>query len=219
MLLSDHFITFFEALLWYTILMKTVKYPNLKHPYEAAKVSVKNRGISSEKLVNEANDYYLLSNQAIIHKKPTPIQIVNVFYPKRSAAKITEAYFKTPSTTDYNGIYQGVYIDFDVKETKNKTSFPLANIHTHQITHLKNIDDHGGFAFLIVAFTVYDQFFIVPFSLLNDYLKRSEKGRKSVTYEELKNDAFEIPLSYQPTLDYLKTLNQIQAFKTLKRRP
>lgn len=50
---------------------------------------------------------------------------------------INEAYFRTPSTTDYNGVYQGYYIDFEAKETKNKTSFPLNNIHDHQVEHMK----------------------------------------------------------------------------------
>ena len=50
---------------------------------------------------------------------------------------INEAYFRTPSTTDYNGVYNGYYIDFEAKETKNKTSFPLNNIHAHQVEHMK----------------------------------------------------------------------------------
>lgn len=196
--------------------MKSIQYPNLKKPYETSKVSVRNRGISSEKLVSEANDYYLLTQKAIIHKKPTPIQIVNVHYPKRSAAKITEAYFKVPSTTDYNGIYQGVYIDFDVKETKSKTSFPLSNIHAHQIQHLKNIHAHHGFSFLIIAFTHFDTFFILTYEVLETYIKRSETGRKSITYEEIKTHGYPIDLSIQPTLNYLNTIDQIEAFQTLK---
>ena len=74
--------------------------------------------------INESNAYYLEKDIAIIHKKPTPIGVV-----KQVANKITEAYFKSPSTTDYNGLYAGKYIDFEAKETKNKTSFPLNNIH------------------------------------------------------------------------------------------
>ncbi|HZW67753.1 MAG TPA: Holliday junction resolvase RecU, partial [Pseudogracilibacillus sp.] len=57
-------------------------------------VNFANRGMALESEINETNDYYLLTNKAIVHKKPTPIQVVNVHYPKRSAAKITEAYFQ-----------------------------------------------------------------------------------------------------------------------------
>lgn len=96
------------------------------------------RGMSLEKDIEHSNTFYLKSDIAVIHKKPTPVQIVNVNYPKRSKAVINEAYFRTPSTTDYNGVYQGYYIDFEAKETKNKTSFPLNNIHDHQVEHMKN---------------------------------------------------------------------------------
>ena len=92
-------------------------------------VSHVGRGMSLEKDINETNNYYDLKNIAIIYKKPTPIKVVNVEYPK---AKIKEAYFTVPSTTDYNGIYKGKYIDFEAKETKSLTSFPLNNIHKHQ---------------------------------------------------------------------------------------
>src|SRR5699024_7222639 len=86
--------------------------------------SMVNRGMSLEEDINITNQYYLDHQIGVIHKKPTPIQIVNVHYPKRSAAVITEGYFQKSSTTDYNGIYKGKHIDFEVKETKNKTLFP-----------------------------------------------------------------------------------------------
>ena len=82
-------------------------------------------GMDFEEAINQSNQYYLLNKQAVVHKKPTPVQIVKVDYPKRSAAVIKEAYFRQASTTDYNGVYQGRYIDFEAKETKNTTSFPL----------------------------------------------------------------------------------------------
>ena len=78
-----------------------------------------------EEAINQSNQYYLLNKQAVVHKKPTPVQIVKVDYPKRSAAVIKEAYFRQASTTDYNGVYQGRYIDFEAKETKIPRPFPL----------------------------------------------------------------------------------------------
>ena len=83
-----------------------------------------NRGMTLERMINASIKYYRETGQAVLHKKPTPVQIVNVDYPRRSAAKITEAYFKRASTTDYNGVYRGYYLDFEAKETKQNI-FPL----------------------------------------------------------------------------------------------
>ncbi|WP_217608713.1 Holliday junction resolvase RecU, partial [Bacillus sp. GbtcB15] len=89
------------------------RYPNGK-PYrpkveqkkkQPPSITYSNRGMSLEDDLNETNKYYLENQVAVIHKKPTPVQIVNVDYPRRSAAVIKEAYFKQSSTTVYNGIY------------------------------------------------------------------------------------------------------------------
>ena len=71
-----------------------MKYPNSSKVYVKPNTSAANRGMSLEEDINKTNRYYLTSDIAVIYKKPTPITIVNVDYPKRSAAKITEAYFK-----------------------------------------------------------------------------------------------------------------------------
>ena len=62
---------------------------------------------------------------AVIHKKPTPIQIVKVDYPRRSAAVIKEAYFTQASTTDYNGVYRGFYLILKQKKRRIKLLFHL----------------------------------------------------------------------------------------------
>ena len=116
-----------------------IKYPNKKNAYTNKFHSTSNRGMNLESMINQTNEFYLDEDIAVIYKKPIPIQIVNVDYKQRSAAKIVEAYYKTPSTTDFNGIYKGRYIDFDAKETNSKTSMPLKNIHLHQIEHLKQL--------------------------------------------------------------------------------
>jgi recombination protein U len=130
-----------------------------------------------------------------------------VHYPSRNKAKITEAYYQTPSTTDYNGIYKGHYIDFDVKESRNKTSFPLKNIHAHQIEHLKSVHEHGGLAFLIIHLKTDDTYWLLPYNALAYYVKRAIKGRKSMTHEELKKESLPIREGLRPRLDYLKAID------------
>ncbi len=186
-----------------------IRYPNGKKPKttSSVKTSVKNRGMSLEKMIDQSNAFYLEQNRAVIHKKPTPIQVANVHYPKRSMAKITEAYYKTPSTTDYNGIYKGWHVDFDVKESRNRTAFPLKNIHPHQIGHLRRIEAHGGLAFLIVRLVFDDTFWLLPFNRLEPYLDRAVKGRKSMTVDEVKSESVEIFEGFRPRLDYLRALD------------
>ncbi len=186
-----------------------IQYPNKKPVFQKSKMSVKNRGMSFERLIDESNAYYNAHHIAVIHKKPTPIQIVKVDYPSRQSAKITEAYYKTPSTTDYNGVYKGRYIDFDVKETHSKTSFPLKNIHPHQINHLNAVHAQKGIAFLLIYFKAYDEIFYLPYEALEVFINRALKGRQSVTYEELKRVAPMIKEQLNPRIDYLKVIDEI----------
>ena len=94
-------------------------------------LSAANRGMSLEEDINLSNEYYRNNDIALIHKRPTPINIVKVDYSK--GARITDAYFEKQSTTDYNGVYKGKYIDFEAKITKSNTAFPLSNIGEHHI--------------------------------------------------------------------------------------
>ena len=197
------------------VLDMTIRYPNGKkyNPVQTTKRqkvnnhSYSNRGKTLEDDLNESNEYYLSRSIAVIHKKPVPIQIVNVNYPSRSAAVITEAYFRTPSTTDFNGVWNGKYIDFEAKETKSKTSFPLQNIHEHQVEHMKNVMKQGGITFLIVGFSSLDRYFVVPYDIIEAKWDRmKEGGRKSIAIAEFERETFEIELGYMPTLDYLKII-------------
>jgi recombination protein U len=171
-----------------------------------------NLGMTLESDIEQTNTFYLNHQIAVIHKKPTPVQVVNVSYPARNKAKITEAYYKTPSTTDFNGLYKGRYIDFDAKETNSKTSIPLKNIHEHQIEHLKNVEKHGGIAFLIVHFKAYNEYYLLPANILFSYWDQKydeEKGRKSIPYSAFMEKAYLIPFGYQPRLNYLKIVDQL----------
>ena len=168
------------------------------------------RGMSFEAQIVKANAYYLARDRAVIHKKPTPVQIVKVDYPKRSAATITEAYFKTPSTTDFNGVYQGVYIDFEAKETTNKTTFPLANVHAHQMKHIFAVATQGGVAFLLVKFSMLDEVYLLTSDILMHFWQEYEQGeRKSIKREEFVQCGYLIPSQTYPSVDYLKIVDEL----------
>lgn len=187
----------------------TIKHPIPKKQTSNQLSSMSNMGMTLENDVEETNIYYLETKRAVIYKKPTPIQVVDVSYPSRNKAKIVEAYYRTPSTTDFNGIYKGYYIDFDCKETKSLTSIPLANVHSHQIEHLKNITDAGGIGFLIIYFKSHDEHYYLPFEVLYRYYKNSLKdGRKSIPYSTFQKEAHLIKFSLNPRLDYLAIIDK-----------
>lgn len=198
-----------------------MNYPNgqKKRPLQSGKSTVKNkmfgnRGMTLEEDINVTNQFYLDHGRAVIHKKPTPIQVVNVHYPERSAAVITEAYYKQASTTDYNGLYQGKYIDFEAKETKNKTRFPLANIHEHQIKHMEQVLKHDGISFILIRFSSFDETYVLESEkLLPFWFDQYKGGKKSISYEQIKQMAFLIPLQYQARVDYLTIIDQLYFFR------
>ena len=197
-----------------------LRYPNgkqfeaketVKKKTETTKsISYSNRGMTLESDLNITNQYYLDNGIAVIHKKPTPVQIVNVDYQSRSTAVIKEAYFKQPSTTDYNGVYKGKYIDFEAKETQNSTSFPLQNFHEHQITHMKQVVNQKGISFVILRFSKTDDIFLLEYSHLFSFWERMiAGGRKSITRKEIEQLGHAIPIGLNPRIHYIYIIDKL----------
>ena len=164
------------------------------------------RGMNLENDINITNKYYLENNIAIVYKKPTPIKVVKVDYNKRINTVIKEAYYEVPSTTDYNGIYNGKYIDFEAKETKSTTSFALRNIHDHQIKHLIKVLEHGGISFLIIRFTILNKTFFLDTKYLKDFLTLSKS--KSIPLKYIEDNGYIIEEKYYPRVDYIKIIEK-----------
>lgn len=168
-------------------------------------LSSANRGMDLEGDINASNDYYKEHDLCLITKRPTPINVVKVDYSK--GAIITNAYFEKQSTTDYNGVYKGRYIDFEAKQTKSKTSFPLSNISKHQIEHLKHVLEHGGIAFFIIEFVSKNEVFLLDAKYVIHFYDNGD--RKSIPYEKFLEVAHKIKRGYSPRLDYLPIIEEI----------
>ncbi|HIW18344.1 MAG TPA: Holliday junction resolvase RecU [Candidatus Faecalicoccus intestinipullorum] len=189
--------------------MSVVRYPTAISPIKNQGVQDRHthRGMRLEADINDTNAYYRECDKALIYKKPTPVQVVHVDYPARNKAKIVEAYYKTPSTTDYNGVYRGRYIDFEAKETKNKLQFPIGIVHPHQIQHLKKVQLHGGIGFFIVRFTSYNETYLIDAPLMIQAIERTT--RSSISYSWFQKNGHQIQEGYIPRLDYLRIVDQI----------
>ena len=182
-----------------------MQYPNnIKKSYNHISVSHSNRGMSLENLINMTNEYYLKKDIALIYKKPTPIGVAEVTYSDHKKL-IKKAYFKEQSTLDYNGLYKGKYIEFDAKETLNKTAFPISNIHPHQIEQIAGVIRHGGIAFLLIKMNSF--YYLLRGEDFLDFINNNT--RKSIPYSYIKSNAYLIKENYQPALDYLKVIDEI----------
>ena len=194
-----------------------IKYPNgtKYQPVEEKKrqrrkskedlsLSASNRGMDLENDINLSNEWYTEKGLALITKRPTPINIVKVDYSK--GARITDAYFEKQSTTDYNGVYKGKYLDFEAKNTNSKTSFPLRNIEDHQILHLKRVIEQGGIAFFIIQFQLKNEVYLLDASFVIHFWEHEE--RKSIPYETFQKDGILIEQGYNPRLYYLDAVDK-----------
>ena len=174
-------------------------------------INYSHRGMNLEDDINQSNEYYRNKDIAYIYKKPTPIKVTKVDFRKDRTSTIKEAFYEEPSTTDYNGIYKGYYIDFEAKQTKNKTAFPLANIHKHQIKHLENITRHGGIGFIVVRFDLLNETYLLKDDDLFSFIKSND--RKSIPIKYFKEKGYLIKEGYNPRLDYLKVVDEFLEVK------
>lgn len=161
-----------------------------------------NRGMTLEEDINLTNKYYKEQKIALIYKKPIPIKVLKI---NSTKTRIQDAFYEQKSTLDYSGIYKEKYIEFDAKETNNKTSFPLSNIHTHQIEHIKNILFYKGITFLIVRFNLLNTTYLLPGDKLIKFINNEE--RKSIPLDYFEKNCKKIDLKYRPRLDYLKLID------------
>ena len=161
------------------------------------------RGSTLEEFLNRTNEKYLEQGLALIQKIPTPITPVQI---DKEHRHITLAYFDQRSTVDYIGAVRGIPVCFDAKEC-NTDTFPLQNIHEHQVNFMEEFEKQDGIAFLIIYYSArYTLYYMKYDELLKFWNRAKDGGRKSIRYEELNPNYF-MQLKngcYVPFLDALQ---------------
>lgn len=161
------------------------------------------RGSTLEEFINHTNERYDELGLALIQKIPTPITPVKIDKENRH---ITLAYFEKVSTVDYIGSVQGIPVCFDAKECSTDT-FPLNNIHEHQMEFMAKFEKQGGISFLILYYSARNLLYYMRFDEIKRFWERAKQGgRKSFRMEEL-DQTFFMELRnncYVPYLDYIQ---------------
>jgi len=140
------------------------------------------RGSTLEDFINRTNEYYREKKLGLIQKVPTPITPVKI---DKEHRHITLAYFDQKSTVDYIGVVQGIPVCFDAKEC-NTDTFPLQNIHQHQVEFMQEFEEQEGIAFIVIYYSGRNELYYLRFQELLDFWNRfKEGGRKSFRFEEL----------------------------------
>jgi len=108
---------------------------------------------------------------------------------------------------DYIGAVQGIPVCFDAKECSAGT-FPLQNIHEHQVTFMKNFEKQGGIAFLLIYYSEKNILYYMRLKELLQYWERSlNGGRKSFRFDELDSEFF-LTLSSGCFVPYLNAIQK-----------
>ncbi len=133
-------------------------------------------------MINISIERYREEKVALIQKIPTPIKPINI---DKATRHITLAFFDKKSTVDYIGVVQGVPVCFDAKEC-NTDTFPMQNIHEHQIRFMREFEQQDGIAFILLYYTHINEGYYLPFAKIEEFYRRMENGgRKSFTIDEI----------------------------------
>ena len=140
------------------------------------------RGSTLEEFINHTNERYTELGLALIQKIPTPITPVKI---DQESRHITLAYFDKISTVDYIGAVQDKTKYIKAKECKADT-FPLQNIHDHQMEFMEKFEKQGGISFLLIYYSTRDELYYMRYEQIRKFWDRGKSGgRRSFRYEEL----------------------------------
>lgn len=149
------------------------------------------KGMLLEQAINEVNEGYEVTSIATVKKIPNNWSI------KRRGPHITGATPIPSGLCDYVGTSHyvgGKTIVFDAKETKLKKQFNLKLIKWEQMEHMREVERHGGIAFVLVWFTELDEYYCLPYSFIAPYWDASEQEEavQHITIKDVRDEAFKL---------------------------
>lgn len=163
-------------------------------------IMARNRGLFLEEWIEQANAVYENKGLAVIRKIPTPWKVQRKFQPYKRTYEIAYAYPEAKSTVDFGGTAKKFSIWFDAKVTEKK-SYPLKNIHKHQVEYLQKVHEQGGKAFFLIHFSDSQKTWVLWLEQLICFVNSAE--RKSIPLAWIESNCDEVKSGNGVMLDYL----------------
>lgn len=159
-----------------------------------------NRGKAAQEFVAAVVERYNAKGWAAIQEIAVPI-----------SPSADGFYFSKKSTVDFVGLAYNRHVDFDVKSTKERTRFPLANIGQHQYDWLEKSYMQGSESFILVNFEKLHEWYVVPFPMLKKYWEAWKAGgRASIPIGDFRLDAIAVKEGGRTGLDFLEFIRKEQ---------
>lgn len=170
------------------------------------------KGDAFENMINLANKAYKIKGIAEINKIATPMK------PIRNGRYIVGAFYDEKSILDYVGVYKGIPIAFDAKETSEDDRFSLKNIKPHQVDFMERWVNNGGQAFLLIHFKKLNRVYRLDWTTLSWYWKqyienKGKRGFGSIPLNEFECNCKLIKSRDGIVLDYLEGLEECGGIK------
>ncbi|AHA10060.1 Recombination protein RecU [Bacillus toyonensis BCT-7112] len=75
---------------------------------------------------------------------------------------------------------------------------------------MKQVIAHNGVAFVIIKFTLFDEFYLLDAKHIIAFWNRQNNGgRKSITKEEIEAHGSLLSCGYHPRIDYIRVLDTV----------
>lgn len=160
------------------------------------------RGRYLETIVNKTIDFYNTSDLAVFTRKETPLKVLQNSE-LRNVKYVSKAIFSSKSTVDYYGLYKGVHVEIECKETWEKKCFPLSNIKEHQLLYLNKVNAHGGKAFLLIYSHEKNLFFWLNAERINE---EKTKQMKNISFNKMEKVGTVLNIEYPGIINFIKLL-------------
>ena len=170
-----------------------------------------NRGQTFESYIEYSNDKYYRKGEGLIFKQHTHFLPIRDRFGKIVSCKVDQK-----AICDYVGIFNGIAVAIEAKETKNgRIRFDA--VQPHQADFLFKFRKMGGQSFVVVSFD-FKRFFCIPWvywwawsekaqdvDMPDEYWGWELPDKKSVRPEDLLPE-WEVKPGKDGALDYLATL-------------